>query len=215
LDPRVSVIYCGVALEKFGGLNLNRAAFRHGFGIPADARVFAHVGRFAEPKNHAFLIEIFTRIAQSEPSAWFALAGDGPLRPQIEVQAERAGIDNRILFLGTRNDVPQLLAGLIDVLLLPSLWEGLPITLIESQAAGVPALYSDAITTEAEELPQLLRRISLRESAGEWAAAAVSMAKSPLVASGRDRLVGSRFDIRACAARLEEIYSSAPRLGAE
>jgi glycosyltransferase involved in cell wall biosynthesis len=214
-DPRVSVVYCGVALEKFSRLSLNRAAFRHNLGIPADARVFAHVGRFAEPKNHAFLIEILSRIAQWEPNAWFALAGDGPLRPQIEVWAERAGIARRTLFLGMRNDVPQLLAGLIDVLLLPSLWEGLPITLIESQAAGVPALYSDAITTEAEELPQLLRRISLRKSAGEWAAEAVSIAKSPPVVSGRDRLAGSRFDIRACAARLEEIYSSASRLGAE
>ena len=214
-DPRVSVVYCGVALEKFSRLNLNRAAFHRSFGIPADAHVFAHVGRFAEPKNHAFLIEIFSRIAQLEPNAWFALAGDGSLRPQIEVWAERAGIEHRILFLGMRNDVPQLLAGLIDVLLLPSLWEGLPITLIESQAAGVPALYADTITTEAEELPQLLRRVSLRESAGEWALQAVSMAQSPPVISGRDRLAGSRFDIRACAARLEEIYSSASRLGAE
>jgi glycosyltransferase involved in cell wall biosynthesis len=214
-DPRVSVVYCGVALEKFGRLNLNRAAFRHSFGIPADARVFAHVGRFAEPKNHAFLIEIFSRIAQLDPNAWFALAGDGPLRPQIEARADRAGIAQRTFFLGMRNDVPQLLAGLIDVLLLPSLWEGLPITLIESQAAGVPALYSDAITSEAEELPQLLRRVSLREPAARWAVEAVSMAKSPPVIAGRDRLTGSRFDIRACVAKLEEIYSSAPRLGAE
>jgi glycosyltransferase involved in cell wall biosynthesis len=114
-----------------------------------------------------------------------------------------------------RNDVPQLLAGLIDVLLLPSLWEGLPITLIESQAAGVPALYSDAITSEAEELPQLLRRVSLRESAASWAVEAVSMAKLPPVIAGRDRLAGSRCDIRACVARLEEVYSSAPHLGAE
>jgi len=214
-DPRVSVVYCGVALEKFSRLSLNRAACRHSFGIPADARVFGHVGRFAEPKNHVFLVEIFSRIAQSEPNAWFALAGDGPLRPQIELWAERAGIAHRTLFLGMRNDVPQLLAGLIDVLLLPSLWEGLPITLIESQAAGVPALYSDAITAEAAELPKLLRRVSLREPAGVWALEAVSMAHSPPVIPDRDRLAGSRFDIRACAVRLEEIYSSALRLGAE
>jgi glycosyltransferase involved in cell wall biosynthesis len=214
-DLRVSVVYSGVALEKFSRRNLDRTAFRNSLGIPADAHVFAHVGRFAEPKNHAFLIEIFSRIARLEPNAWFALAGDGPLRPQIELWVERAGIAHRTLFLGMRNDVPQLLAGLIDVLLLPSLWEGLPITLIEAQAAGVPALYSDAITREVEELPQLLRRVSLRESAGEWAVEAVSMAKSPPLISDRDRLAGSRFDIRACAARLEEIYSSAPRLGAE
>jgi glycosyltransferase involved in cell wall biosynthesis len=137
------------------------------------------------------------------------------MRPQIETWTERAGIGHRTLLLGMRNDVPQLLAGLIDVLLLPSLWEGLPITLIESQAAGVPALYSDAITTEVEELPQLLRRVPLRESAGEWALQAVSMAQSPPLISGGDRLAGSRFDIGVCAARLEEMYSSASRLGAE
>jgi glycosyltransferase involved in cell wall biosynthesis len=214
-DPRVSVVYSGVALEKFNQPNLNRPAFRHSLGIPADARVFAHVGRFAEPKNHAFLIEVFGRIAQLELNAWFVLAGDGPLRSQIEAWVDRAGIAHRTLFLGMRNDVPQLLAGLVDVLLLPSLWEGLPIALIESQAAGVPALYSDAITTEAEEVPELLRRVSLREPAGVWALAAVSMAKSPPVTSGWDRLTGSRFDICASVAKLEEIYSSAPRLETE
>jgi glycosyltransferase involved in cell wall biosynthesis len=214
-DPRVSVVYSGVALEKFSQLNLDRAAFRHSFGIPADARVFGHVGRFAEPKNHVFLIEVFNHIAQREPNAWFALAGDGPLRPQIEAWAKGAGIAQRTLFLGMRNDVPQLLAGLVDVLLLPSVWEGLPIALIESQAAGVRALYSDEITPEAEELPQLMRRVSLREPANVWALEAISMAKSPPVISSRGRLAGSRFDIRACAASLEKIYSSARRFEAE
>jgi glycosyltransferase involved in cell wall biosynthesis len=215
-DPRVSVVYCGVALEKFRGLNLNRDAFRQSSGIPSGARVFGHVGRFAQPKNQGFLIEIFSRIAQLEPNAWFVLAGDGPLRPSVEVWAARAGIASRTLFLGMRNDVPQLLAGLVDVLLLPSLWEGLPITLIESQAAGVPALYSDAITTEAEELPHLLRRIPLRESASVWAVEALSMSRSqPVIPGCGHRLAGSRFDIRTCVARLEEIYSGAPPLEAE
>jgi glycosyltransferase involved in cell wall biosynthesis len=213
-DPRVSVIYSGVDLEKFRGLDLDRTDYRSSFGIPAGAQVFAHVGRFAEPKNHGFLIKVFARIAQMEPSAWFVLAGDGPLRRRIETWVERAGIARRTLFLGMRNDVPQLLAGLIDVLLLPSLWEGLPITLIESQAAGVPALYSDAITTEAEELPHLLRRVSLRESPDRWAAEAVSMAGSARLVSSGERLAGSRFDIRTCVATLEKIYSDVPHMDA-
>lgn len=214
-DRRVSVVYCGIALERFSKLNSTCAAFRQSFGIPPEARVFAHVGRFVQPKNHVFLVEIFRRIAQLEPNAWFVLIGDGPLRPLIEGWVECAGIAPRTLFLGMRNDVPQLLGGVVDLLLLPSLWEGLPITLIESQAAGVPALYSDAITAEAEELPYLLRRVSLRKSAAEWAVEAVSVAKSPRPDAGRDRMTCSRFDIRACVATLGEIYSSAPRLGAE
>ena len=214
-DPRISVIYSGVNLEKFTRRSQSWAGIRHGLGFPPEAKVFAHVGRFAEPKNHIFLIEIFSRIAQLEPNAWFALVGDGPLRPTIEACIRRAGIADRTRLLGMRNDVPQILADVVDVLLLPSLWEGLPIVLIESQAAGIPALYSDAITAEAEEVPQLLRRISLQDSAGVWALEAVGMAKAPPAARVCDRLSGGRFDIRSCVARLEEVYSSSLLLEAQ
>ena len=207
-DPRISVIYCGIDLKKFTGPSIGRAAYRTRLGVPPDARVFGHIGRFAEPKNHVFLIEIFKEIAVLEPDAWFVLAGDGPLRTQIQAGLERAGISCHTLLLGMRSDVPEILTGLIDTLVFPSLWEGLPITLIESQAAGVPALSSDAVTEESVEVASLVRRLSLRKPAAEWAREAIWMAKGIGTVPDRKRLEGSRFDIQSCVSRLQEIYRS-------
>jgi len=205
-DPRISVLYCGVSPEQFQPTNFDRAAARSRLGIPPDARVFGHIGRFAEPKNHGFLIDVFQAIAAAEPKAWFVLAGDGPLRGQIEAAVARAGIARNTILLGMRSDVPDILRGLIDVLLLPSLWEGLPIVLIESQAAHVPCLYSEAVTAEVEEIPGLLRRLPLSQPAPQWARAAVEMACVPFDLAINKRLNGTRFDVQVCTRRLEEIY---------
>jgi len=207
-DPRVRVLYSGVDLDKFRLQRGDRELLRRELGIPAEAKVFAHVGRFAEPKNHPFLIEIFAAIGARMPHARFVLMGDGPLRSAIENAIDRAGIRSRTVLLGMRNDVPRLL-GLVDVLLLPSLWEGLPIALVESQAAGVPALYSDAITAETEELPHLLRQLPLSAAAAYWAEAAISLAASAPLRPHTQPLAGTRFDIRTAVAALEDVYLKA------
>ncbi len=209
-DARISVLYCGTTPERFRQAMPDRSHLRSQLGIPADARVFGHIGRFVEPKNHGFLIDIFQAIAAVEPHAWFVLAGDGPLRGKIEAAIARAGIAQRTVLLGMRSDVPQLLRGLIDVLLLPSLWEGLPIVLIEAQAAQVPCLYSEAVTAEVEEIPELLRRLPLSKCADRWGRAALEMARVPVDLAGFNGLKGTRFDVEVSTRLLEGIYSSWP-----
>ncbi|MCL2539690.1 MAG: glycosyltransferase, partial [Oscillospiraceae bacterium] len=106
-----------------------------------------HIGRFTENKNHTFLIDVFSEIIKAEPGARLLLAGDGKLRAEIEAKTERCSLSHAVDFLGVRSDVQNVLAR-CDALCMPSLFEGLPVTLVEAQACGVPSLVSDTISDE-------------------------------------------------------------------
>jgi glycosyltransferase involved in cell wall biosynthesis len=95
----------------------------------------------------------------------------------------------------------------VDVLLLPSRWEGLPLVLMESQAAGVPCLCSDVVTAEAIEIPNLVFRLPLSQPLEEWAEAALRIARGRVFRNEPQPLRGTRFDIQVGVGRLEEIYS--------
>jgi glycosyltransferase involved in cell wall biosynthesis len=171
-DHRFQVLHCGVDLDPFRQ-TFDRATVRSDFGFRGDQIVFGHVGRFDEPKNHAFLAEIAREIVRREPSARFLLVGDGPLRPSIEERLRRAGIADRVVFAGLRSDVPRLLTAAMDGFLFPSQYEGLGLALIEAQAANLPATVSDVIPAEADVVPKLVRRLSLKEPASAWAECAL------------------------------------------
>lgn len=130
------------------------------------ALVLGHVGRFCRQKNHAFLLRIFREIRKTRKDAMLVLAGDGPLRKNAERLAVRLGISAHVLFLGVRSDIGRLLQGM-DVFLLPSRYEGLPLVLIEAQAAGLPCVVSDAVTRESD-LSGNLRFVSLKASLADW-----------------------------------------------
>ncbi len=123
---------------------LLRAEVRAELGIPLDATVVGHVGRFVPAKNHRFLLEIAEEISKRRPDIHFLLVGDGPLRSDIEARAGAMGFDGNMHFAGSRTDVPRLMCGGMDVFVFPSVWEGLPMALIEAQAAGLPCVISDS-----------------------------------------------------------------------
>jgi glycosyltransferase involved in cell wall biosynthesis len=206
-DPRKSILYCGTDISEFDNGAAMAARIRHDVGLPPEARVYGHIGRFVEAKNHSFLVEILRRLASLDPQAVFVLAGDGPLRPSIEAQIVRAGISSRTRLLGNRSDVPALLSGLIQVLVMPSLWEGLPMVTIESQAAGVPCLCSEAVPEEAIEVPGLLRRLPLDLPPDRWAREAFAMSRPSRQPAPMPGLAGGRFDIRTGVRQLERIYT--------
>ena len=109
--------------------------------------VIFHIGRFVHQKNHSFLLKIFSDIASAIPSAKLILVGNGPLKESVKQLAYDLGIIDKIIFLGQRKDVPALLQA-ADLFILPSIYEGLPISCLEAQAAGLPCLISDMITDE-------------------------------------------------------------------
>lgn len=130
--------------------------------------VIGHVGRFTAEKNHAFLLDIFKEMVAGNSNIRLLLVGDGPLRRAVEKKAEELGILSSILFTGVRSDVNRLLQAM-DALVFPSLYEGLPVTLIEAQTSGLPCIISDKVPEESILIDGLVTVRSLGNSAQEWA----------------------------------------------
>jgi glycosyltransferase involved in cell wall biosynthesis len=173
-DPRWHLLYCGVDLKPFR-TPVQPLAIRTELGIPTDAIVVGHVGRFWEQKNHTFLIDILVELAKREPKVRLLLVGEGPLRSVIEQRVVQARVADKVIFAGARPDVPQLMLGAMDVFVFPSLYEGLGLVGIEAQAAGLPFVLSDTIPEEISVVPSLIRRLSLSQPAREWAETILSI----------------------------------------
>jgi glycosyltransferase involved in cell wall biosynthesis len=210
-DPRWHILHYGLDVSPFGPA-VDAAALRSELGLPPDALVVGHVGRFEAQKNHEFLVDIAAALTAREPRAHFLLIGDGPLRPQVEQKVRVLALEKRFTFTGVRSDVPRLMRGAMDVFVLPSRYEGLPLVGIEIQAAGVPAVMTDVITEELDVVPGLIRRVSLTSPAVRWAEGiAEAIAGRPELAQpdALDLVARSRFNIDNCVARLESLYAGA------
>ena len=195
----------GVQPERFAPDPAARAALRAQLGLPQTAPVFGHIGRFTAQKNHAFLLDIFAAVHQSAPQSALLLVGEGAKRGEMEQKARSLGLGGAVRFLGPRQDIPQLLNAM-DCFLFPSLHEGLPVTLVEAQAAGLPVLASEAITSEVCITP-LVQRCSLQAPAGQWARQALALAASAQPrACPAAALRRAGYDIAQTAAWLQEFY---------
>ena len=126
---------------------VTRAEVRAHYGLE-DCLVVGHVGRLHYQKNQTFLLEAFARLHQREPRARLVLVGDGPNLLSLEAKAVDLGVENEVLFLGMRDDVPRLLQA-FDMYVMPSRFEGLGMAAVEAQAAGLPCLLSDAFPKAA------------------------------------------------------------------
>ena len=165
--------------------------------------VLGHVGRFHEAKNHEFLLNVFARIANRRSDAMLLVVGDGELRGTIEQRIKELEIENRVVLTGNRNDVPQLLQAM-DLFLFPSIWEGLPVTVVEAQAAGLPCLISDRITTDVD-LSALVRRLPI-DSPSLWADTVLNSVCKRLDVVSEIRQAG--FDVKDTAKQLTDLYMS-------
>lgn len=162
--------------------------------------VIGHVGRFNEQKNHGFLLETFQRAHAQDPKAVLLLVGSGPLQENMVQKAVKLGIAEDVLMTGRRDDVPALMAAM-DVFAFPSLWEGLPVTLIEAQAAGLPCVISDVITTDVDITP-LIARLPLGDP-DRWAA---ELLRQRPHMDTREALIRAGFEVRSSARFMSELY---------
>jgi len=208
-DPRAQVVFCGIDLQPFRS-PLDSEEVRTDFGFRASDIVFGHVGRFDHQKNHRLLIEIAADILKQEPRARFLLAGDGPLRIAMERHARLLGVREAVIFAGVRTDVPRLMRGAMDALIFPSHYEGLPLALMEAQAAGLHCLISDSIAHETAVNPTLIRRLALSAGPTEWARAANQLVATPRC--GPDTALAaierSPFDVSQSVRTMTSLYLS-------
>ncbi len=209
-DPGWNVFYCGIDLESFLP-DYDPSQVRAEWGIPEGARVIGHVGRFTRPKNHGFLLSIFSEVVKMAPTTYLVLVGDGPLEQEVRDLAAGYEFADNLLFPGSRPDVARLMIGCFDLFVFPSLSEGLGLALVEAQAAGLRCLISDAVPEEAIVVPQLVRLCSLSRSPEEWAAEVLEALDAPAAVSRLDALAAverSVFNIRNSIGALESIYSA-------
>lgn len=189
-----------VDVEKFRYHEATRREYRQMLGIE-DKLVVGHVGRFHEAKNHGFLLESFARLHEQKPDSVLLLVGDGELRGEIEKKIAELGIQASAILTGNRSDAAELMQAM-DLLAFPSLWEGLPVTVVEAQAAGLPCLISDRITHDVD-LSSLVRRLPI-DNADIWARA---MAEPAARQDVSEAIAAAGFDIGESVQRLSGLYN--------
>jgi glycosyltransferase involved in cell wall biosynthesis len=211
-NPRWLIHSGAVDLDRFCK-RLDRDAVRAELGIPPNAIVFGHVGRFVEQKNHEFLVRIAEKLVARDHRARFLLVGGGPLQQQTEDAIRECGLEDHFIILAPRDDVPRLMLGAMDVFLFPSRHEGLPLALVEAQAAGLRCFVSTAVSTETVAVQSLVSQLSLAAGPEYWAEAILRQidAPSPVCQEEALRAVENHFDIRRNAAQLVEFYQAVTR----
>lgn len=155
-----------IDLEMFKYSPEVRNQVRKELGV-TDRFVVGHAGRFNHQKNHTFLIDIFAAIHQKNPEAFLLLFGVGELQESIKRKVEHLGLQDSVLFYGASDQMEKMYQAM-DVFLMPSKFEGLPVTGVEAQAAGLPIVFSDVITHEVSVSPYI-EYVSLNKPVALWA----------------------------------------------
>lgn len=188
-----------ISVERFAFRDEVRQKLREELEL-GDRPVFIHVARLSRQKNPMGLLDIFQAIRDQRPDALLLSVGDGEMREQFFTRIRETGLENSVKCLGVQEDVAALLQA-ADVFLLPSFYEGLPISLMEAQAASLPCLVSDAVTREAG-VTDLVRFLPLEATPEIWAENALSLLGVPRQDT-REAIRRQGFD-SACCEELDE-----------
>lgn len=202
------IVHNAIDVDRFAYNQDRRFQIRSELGISENVPVYGHIANFIEVKNHKFLIQIYKAISDNFPDAVFICVGEGILRQSIMEQAKELGLEKRIYFTGMRSDVEAFMSAM-DVMIFPSIFEGLPLTLIEAQAAGLPMLVSDAVTKEAEVTERLISWKSIDVEPAEWAQKAIELfgEHKPRTCQ-RESIKAAGYDIHELARWYEEYFES-------
>ncbi len=207
---KVRVVYLGAPLDEFARQwsAEERAAIRRELSIQPDETVMGTITRLHDSKGNEYLVDAARIVVDQRPRAKFFLYGEGPLREPLEQQAARLGLGDRFVFGGFVKDVARVL-GAFDVSVFPSLWEGTPLTVFETMAAGKPI-----VATDADGLLDVLTAghdasIVPKRDAAALAGSIVRLIDDP---AERERLAANaretsrEYDIASFVRKMEQLY---------
>lgn len=201
---RITVVPNAINIDTYRFNLTARNQLRKQFNVPSNMKIIGNVARLSAQKNQGFLLDVFAGIPNRENYMLF-LVGSGELEAELKAKIVELHIQDNVHFLGSRTDVPDLLS-MFDIFLLPSKFEGLPVSLVEAQAAGLPCLVSNTITSEVNVTGNI-KYISLNLGIDRWGKEITQM-----IAKNNDRsLCGEKmkngmFDIFAQSDNLQKLY---------
>jgi glycosyltransferase involved in cell wall biosynthesis len=192
-----------IDLESYKENIQKRKELRAEWGADEDTLILGHVGNFTYPKNHSGLVKLFAALKKQRANSKLVLVGTGALMQEIKSLVQELKLSDDVMFLGKRSDVPNLLQA-FDVFVMPSNFEGLPVSGVEAQAAGLPCLFSNHVTKEIC-MTKLVRRLPL-EKTNEWIDALISIHGQRDYEDARLALRKYGFDIDFEADKLADCY---------
>lgn len=199
----------GRDLTKYEYREEYRTVWRKRLEVPSDSLVIGHVGCFNYQKNHEYLIQIFQELTRTVSDAHLVLIGTGENFKNIKEKAEKSGIRGQVHFMGTTDHVGEILSAM-DLMLLPSRYEGLPVVVIEWQASGLPCIISDTITEECR-LTELVTTRSIEESPRMWAETVRHLSlpdRNRTKTEIKETIERAGYEIGSGADRLKQLYRS-------
>lgn len=201
-NSKFIVLNNAIDAKKYIFNQTKRDTIRKILGIDKNELLIGHVGRFCNQKNHMYLIDIFYMIQKKVP-AKLILVGDGELRTKIEEKVVSYNLKDEVIFTGIRSDVADLMQAM-DVFIFPSNYEGLPVTMIEAQASGLPCLISGKVPIECK-ITDLVYQSPLSQSADVWADTAIRFVKTER-RNTYENIKEAGFDIEKNSEWLQDFY---------
>lgn len=197
-----------IDIDKFKFDPQARKLIREEFKIKKDDFVVGHIGKFMDAKNHEYLIKVFAVYHSNHPQTKLMLVGDGGWRSKVEGWVAQSGCADAIILAGVRSDIPAIVQA-FDVFVFPSIYEGLPLTVLEAQSSGLPCIISSNVT-KAVDIGRDVIMKDLVDGIESWATAIdrfdYSMSREERSSQNQKLITEANFNIKSEANKLLNIY---------
>lgn len=205
-DKDFTILKNAIDTNSFIFTKEERGIVRDSLNIKENDFIIGHVGRFCDAKNHKFVIEIFDEIHKLNDKSKLLLVGDGVLMSEIKALVKSKNLEKLVIFTGVRTDIPKMMMAM-DVFLFPSIYEGLPVSVVEAQASGLKVFISDKITDEVI-VSQLVEVMSLDIPSSKWAKKILNYSDGYARKSAYESIISAGYDVKENVKMLESFYIS-------